>query len=83
VIDTRCPELVGPVCLVAPCHVRAGLRARLDPGERLVLQCAVCGWPVLVLALRCQAPAGLGDMAVTAVLDACPGPHGGCEGGQR
>jgi hypothetical protein len=83
VIDTRCPELVGPACLVAPCHVRAGLRARLDPGERLVLQCAVCGWPVLVLALRCQAPAGLADVSVTAVLDTCAAPRGSREGVRR
>lgn len=67
----RCPELAGPVCLLAPCHAQAGLRARLDPGERLVLQCAVCGWPVLVLAASAPAPAG--GMSETAVSDACPG----------
>jgi hypothetical protein len=42
-------ELVGQVCLLAPCHPTAGLRVRLDVGERLVIQCAVCSWPVLVL----------------------------------
>jgi hypothetical protein len=55
---TRCPELAGEVCLLAPCHVRAGLRVRLDAGRRLVVQCAACGWPVLVLAVHSPGDAG-------------------------
>jgi hypothetical protein len=47
-------------CLLAPCHISAGLRARLD-AERLVLQCAICGWPVLVLAVHLPRGAGVGE----------------------
>ena len=43
------PQRCSQACLLAPRHPPAGLRALVDADDRLVLRCAVCERPLLLL----------------------------------
>ena len=48
-IDPRLEPCAGRVCLLAPCHPAAGLRALVDNQDCLVLACGRCDAPLLTL----------------------------------